>query len=168
MNIYPFGKIDPDNLNDYYHGVIQLNDLEIELDINFLEPNLEIRRTDPKKLENVQDFITNIVEYSKNVMKYIEEDYDSGNESADSRFYLNHHLDLDVMDETEILELFDTTDVTKEIYFSKLKIRRIGFYPEDPKNYVVVDVMFPPRITNYLLSVTFDDSFAMISIAMES
>jgi len=161
MLVKPFGEIDPDNLKDYYSGEITTSNRAINVDLNFEETKIS-----KDNLLKVSNFIENINVFLEQAMKYISTDYDLGEDSETAQEYLSHHLEY--MGAEEVNSLFGTKEVNKQLYFSKLQVYRVGFYPEESEDFVIIDIQFPEEVTNYLMAVTLDSKFELSFIGMDS
>ncbi|MDH5465692.1 MAG: DUF2004 domain-containing protein, partial [Thiovulaceae bacterium] len=117
-------------------------------------------------LDKVNQFLDNIEVRLSDAIDLIAQDYDLGEDSDAARDYLAHHLD--VLKKEELLALFGTLDITKDLFISKLKVERMGFYPDDDDDFVLIDVSFAGDVTDYLMAITFDDRFKLSYISMES
>ncbi len=161
MNIQPFGEIDSDNLEDYYDGKIIINGTEIEIDINF-----ESESIDEERLNKIKKYIDNIEVQIKSAFDALSTDYDLGEESETALFYLEHHKE--ELSKEELLKIFGTTDISKELFFKCIEAKRIGLYPEDDEAYSIIDIKLPDEYTNYIMAVTYDEDNKLSYISMDS
>jgi len=152
MEIKPFGNIEFDNLEDYYDANIKVGEQSIELDLNF---DIE-EEVDNEDLIQIQTFLSDIDSNLDKVFQYIQDDYDLGDESETAREYIEIHQ-----------ELYGGI-LTKEEFLSKLKVYRIGFYPQDEEDFIIVDVQFPLELTNYLMAVTLTSDLKLSYIGLDS
>ena len=161
MEILPFGKVDPDNVEEYYDGNIKVDGKDIEIDLNF-----ESESVDEELLKNVVNLIAKISEFSNIAWSAISEDWDLDSESETARFYLQHHLD--EFDEEEIYKLFGTSKVDKQTFFKALSLVRVGLYPEDEEMFSVFDIQLDQELTDYLMSVSISSDGKVTDISFES
>ena len=161
MEIEIFGKIAPQNPEEYYEGTVTLNGNTVEIDLNFESEEIE-----EKVMESVSDFLKSLDKFAKKAFDEISNDYDFGEKSETARLYLQHHID--ESSEDELKDVFGTLDIDKEAYFKALSLKRIGIYPEDYDSFAVFDIQLPEDFTNYLMAVTFDDSGELSYISMDS
>ncbi|CAG1020579.1 hypothetical protein DOJK_00442 [Patescibacteria group bacterium] len=161
MKLKYFNNIDPSHVKDYYDCQIVNNRLELKLDLNFQENSIDTQR-----LNIVNDFLEQLDAKLSETMTLIAQDYDSIDDDNTAKFYLEHHLD--ILNEEESISLFGTTTVTKELFLSKLLVKRIGFYPDEDESFVVVDVSFENAISDYLIAVMFDENLKFSFMSMES
>lgn len=161
MNVQPFGEIDPQDLDDYYDAQIEVNGDTIEVDLNF-----ESKTIDVDILEKVSQSIDAVDVQIQKAFEALSTDYDLGEESEAALFYLQHHQE--ELSDDDILKIFGSTDITKEIFLKNIAVSRIGFYPEDEESFTVVDLKLPDQYTNYIMAVTFDAEGELSFISMES
>ncbi|MDX2463374.1 MAG: DUF2004 domain-containing protein [Porticoccus sp.] len=161
MNIIPFGEIDPNNLEEYYDGAIEINGIPVDVDINF-----ESETTDVDTLNKVSKFIGTIDAQIKKAFESLSSDYDLGEESETALFYLQHHKE--ELSNDELIKIFGTTEITKNIFFKNIAVNRVGLYPEDEESYSVIDIKLPDEYTNYIMAVTFDEDGELSYISMDS
>jgi hypothetical protein len=162
MEIRPFGKIDADNLADYYYGELLIHsDKKVEIDLNFESVSI-----DSSDLDKINEFINDIETYAKKAFDEISKDYDLGEESESARLYLQHHFE--EFTEEEIIEVFGTKDIDKQTFLNSLMLRRVGLYPEDDESYAIFDIQFPEEHTNYVMAVNFNSDGHFSFIDLES
>ncbi|MBD3674081.1 MAG: DUF2004 domain-containing protein [Planctomycetaceae bacterium] len=160
-NIHPFGEIDPHDLDECYDAQIEVNGDPIEIDLNFESKTIEV-----DILKKVSQSIDAVDVQIQKAFEALSADFDLGEESEAALFYLEHHLEQ--LSDDEILKIFGSTEITKELFLKKIAVSRIGFYPEDEESFVVVDLKLPDQYTNYIMAVTFDAEGELSFISMES
>ena len=161
MEILPFGKIDPKNIEEYYDGAINFDGKDVEIDLNF-----ESESVDNDLLEDVVSVTSKIDSFAKKAWSAISDDWDLDAESETVRFYLQHHLD--EFSEKEVVKLFGTSVVDKSVFFSALSLVRIGLYPEDDEMFSVFDIQLSQELTDYLMSVSISSDGQITGISFES
>jgi len=161
MQIEPFGEIDPENLEDYYGGEIEIDGDIIEIDINF-----DSASVDEGLLKQVADFLSRIDSRIEQAFAAITDDLELDEDTGTARFYLQHHLN--ELSDDELQSVFGTDDVTEEIFLDNLLVTRIGLYPEDNESWSIIDIKLPDEFTNYLLAVSFRPNGELTGISMES
>ena len=161
MNIKPFGKIDIENLEEFYEGSLDIQGNLVDVELIFDSDT--IKTSEIKKLKN---FIKNIKTFAQKALDELSKDYDLGENSQTVRQYLQHHLDQ--FSEDEIMNIFGSKDVDKDLFFTALSIKTISLYPEDSDSYAVFNAHLPEGYTNYSMAVTFNDKGKLSSISMES
>ncbi len=161
MNIVPFGKIDPDNIEDYYDGSVNLDGDSVAIDLNF-----ESESACESLLAEIEKTMAQLPKYSELAWKAISDDWDLDEESITARFYLQHHLD--EFAQEEVFKLFGTNEIDKDTFIRALSLVRIGLYPEDTDMFSVFDIQFSPEFTNYLMSISITQSGQVSDISFES
>ena len=161
MKIKPFGEIDPQNIEEYYDGEIVINGNAIEVDVNFESESVDI-----DTLNNVSKYTDTIDTQIKKAFESLSADYDLGEESETALFYLQHHKD--ELSNDELIKIFGTTEITKDIFFKSVAVSRVGIYPEDEESYSVIDIKLPDEYTNYIMAVTFGADGELSYISMDS
>jgi 5S rRNA maturation endonuclease (ribonuclease M5) len=158
-----FGKLPIENLKDYYDVDIEFNGNEIQIDLNF-----ENKTIDSLALEKVKNFIENIEKLDKQNKTYILFDY--LDEDGDTvKLYLEHHLeDVDKEELSELINFDDTTVEPEQQLLTKLKLVRVGLYPDSQDNFATFDYSIGRDITDYLVVIQTDENGALDYITMES
>jgi hypothetical protein len=96
-------------------------------------------------------------------------DYDQGQHPEGVALYLTHHLD--ELDEVELAECFGTADrkvIDIVALLARLRLCRVGLYPNRPERGIVLHYSIGMDVTNYLLVVSFDATGDVVDVAMES
>lgn len=161
MIIKYFDTLDPDKLEDYYATEIELDSGKIKVDLNFESKRLG--REEVEKLNNCLNKLSSVI---KNSWQWIMSDYKNG---AEVNEYISFHLDDFFEDDPE--ELLKGTDASldnKDRFLQTLRVNRIGVYPESPENYVIIDWMTDPELSNYILVVSCDEKLELEDITVES
>ncbi|MDF2189110.1 DUF2004 domain-containing protein [Paraflavitalea sp. CAU 1676] len=158
-----FGKINTDNLEEYYDTVIEFNGTAIELDLNFESNTIE-----PTQLEKVKQFLSKLDQFDKDCRKEIREDYDD--EDADTvREYIDFHLEnIEVKDLARALNMDAKAVEQKEPLVEKLQLVRLGLYPDSEDEYAIFDYSFGRGITDHLVVLWKDEEGTLTEIGMES
>lgn len=161
MQIEPFGEIDPENIEDYYGGEIEIDGDIIEIDVNF-----DSTSVDAGLLKKVSDFLTGIDTRIEKAFAAIADDLELDEDTGTARFYLQHHLN--ELSDDELQSVFGTDDVTEEDFLDNLLVTRIGLYPEDNESWSVIDIKLPDEFTTYLMAVSFNTNGELTGVSMES
>jgi hypothetical protein len=99
----------------------------------------------------------------------ILEDARSGDEDAAAFLYVTHHQK--VLSAGEFQRLFgtDRPDLTNlEPLLSRLALVRVGLYPEDEDQRILLDYSIGPDVTDYVLSVSFNLKRQPTGVSLES
>lgn len=156
-----FGEISF-NPTDYYVATAELNNRKIKLDLNFYSD--EINNIDI--LDGTKLILNNLQKFDKKATAKIYSDF---SENGTVYEYIEHHL-LELK-ENQIKELLKSSDKTltdKQNLLAKLKLHRIGFYPEDKKGFAVFDYTIGKGFTDYLIVIWVNKNGEIVGIGTES
>lgn len=158
-----FGNLPTENLEEYYDVDIELNGNEIQVDLNF-----EHQTVDTLILDKVKNFIEKLEKFDKLNKTYILDDYND--EDGDTvKFYLEHHLEeVDKEELTKLVNFDDTISEPEQQLLSKLKLVRVGLYPDNEDNFAIFDYSIGKDITNYLVVINTDENGQLDYMIMES
>lgn len=158
-----FGEIQPSDLLENYEIEIDFKGRKIELDLNFENEKIKI-----SKLERIKKNLENIEKFDLQNQKYLLEDYNDV-EGENVKFYLEHHLEEVGKEALATLINFENTEnIPEKQLLSKLKLIRIGFYPDDEEDFAVFDYSIGTEITNYIIAIHTDDEGNLEYMSMES
>lgn len=160
MKLKYFEEIDPNALGDYYNTSINLDGHHIDLDLNFNNTSIEETR-----LIKVSLILEKLSAFIDQLKAYIRNDYTTGTEVQE---YLDFHLEEVDEELTALLLKADQSFKKEEQLLSILKLKRIGFYPEDDESFCVSDFEIDPEISQYLLVVNTTADQELNYISMES
>jgi len=161
MKIEPFGEIDLNSLGEYYEGEVSVDGRTVEVDLNF-----ESETIGKEVLRSVESIMSNVKKYLDLSFAAISADFDLEKDSETAVKYLEHHKE--ILESDELVKVFGTTEISKEIFLNSLSAHRVGLYPEDEESFIVVDVGISREITDYLMAVTFNVEGKLSFISMES
>ena len=158
-----FGNLDSDALEQYYDTNINFNSTQVQVDLNFGGETIA-----PEKLELAGRFIDNIRIHDINNRKRIEVDFnDEDGETVGA--YIQHHLEeLNPADLAELIGGNVKTDEKPGLLLKKLRLVRVGVYPEREDHFGVFDYSFGEEFTNYLVVIFTDENGNIDYITMES
>ena len=158
-----FEQLATENLEEYYDVDIEFNGNEIQIDLNF-----ENKAIDLATMDKVKNFIENIEKFDNLNKTYILDDYND--EEGDTvKFYLEDHLEEIGKDELSTLINFDDTTIELEQQLlAKLKLVRVGLYPDSEDNFAIFDYSIGQDITNYLVVINTDENGQLDYMTMES
>jgi len=130
-----FEKTNFKNLSDEYIAqVIEINQNNIRVDLNF-----ENKNPTDDELKTLRNFLSQLENIIQQNQIRIQKDF-KGSEKNIIREYISHHLN--EIPKIEINKLIDKNDKTKsdkEKLFQKLKLVRIGIYPQENSYYSIFD-----------------------------
>lgn len=158
-----FGNLPTENLEEYYNVDIELNGNKIQVDLNF-----EHQTVDTLILDKIKNFIEKLEKFDKLNKTYILNDYND--EDGDTvKFYLEHHLEeVDKEELTKLVNFDDRITEPEKQLLSKLKLVRVGLYPDDEDNFAIFDYSIGKDITNYLVVINTDENGQLDYMTMES
>ncbi|MFW0718848.1 DUF2004 domain-containing protein [Pedobacter sp. N23S346] len=158
-----FGNLPTENLEEYYNVDIELNGNKIQVDLNF-----EHQTVDTLILDKIKNFIEKLEKFDKLNKTYILNDYND--EDGDTvKFYLEHHLEeVDKEELTKLVNFDDKITEPEKQLLSKLKLVRVGLYPDDEDNFAIFDYSIGKDITNYLVVINTDENGQLDYMTMES
>ncbi len=125
-----FGKLAIQNLETDYDITIEFKGTEIQIDLNF-----ENESIDTSTMDKVKNLIENIEKFDEANKTYMLNDYND--EDRDTvKFYLENHLkELGIDNLSMLINFEDTTTEPQKQLFAKLKLVRIGVYPDSTDHF---------------------------------
>jgi hypothetical protein len=161
MKLQYFGELDQNVLEDYYSTQIEIDGHQIEIDLNFTDTSIEEDR-----LLKVNALLEKLPEFIGKLKGFIHNDFKNG---ADVQEYLDFHIE--EVGEEELASLFSKADQSlkkDEQLLSVLRLKRIGFYPDDEDSFTVSDFETDPEISQYVLVLNTTIDQELHYITMES
>jgi len=144
----PFGNLDIDLLEDFYHVDIELNGNDVQLDLNFDETSI-----DPAKLELAKSFIEKLDTFDKQNKVLIQQTYTNEEDDVVKK-YVEHHLkELDDETLSGLIDFDNTSIEPAQQLVNKLKLVRVGLYPETEPQFATFDYSIGTDLTDYLVVV---------------
>lgn len=160
-----FGKLQTENLEEYYNVDIEFSGKEIQIDLNFENKTIDIVTFD--KLKN---FVENITKFDKQNQGYIKSDFDD--EHGDTiKEYVTFHIEElgdDFLGQIDISR--DNTD-KEQAFLKKLYLTRVGLYPDgkyDTSYFAVFDYSVNKDLTDQLIVVKTDENGNLDHLSWES
>lgn len=145
-----FGVIDPSSLDEYYDVDIEFYGAAIQIDLNF-----DNKMIDLKRLEISKHFIENIRIHDLNNKKYIQSDFEDGDTV---RPYLENHVEELATDDLEALIGANKKSADQpKLLLKKLNLIRVGLYPDSEKQFATFDYSIGKNLTNYLVALVTDE-----------
>lgn len=160
-----FEEIDITHLDEYYNVEIEQNGQKIRLDLNFEGKETEIQLFDKikKVIENIES------ENSKN-RTYIASDFN--NENGDTvKEFLKFHTEQLAEELSEIVNFQDKSNIPEKQLMEKLKLDRIGFYPDGKygtESFAVFDYVVDRELSDQIIVVNIDKDGKLLNLAWES
>lgn len=158
-----FGDLDPKDLEEYYEVEIDFEGQELQIDLNFEDDSIDVKR-----LDVVKKFMENIPNWDKKNKQYIEEDYAS--EEGDTvREYIEHHLEEIGKEElSKSMDLGGPEEDTHKQLIKSLRLVRVGLYPDKEGDFAVFDYSIGPELTQYLVVINTDENGNLDYMTLES
>jgi hypothetical protein len=158
-----FGNLPLANLEEYYDVELEFNGNRIRIDLNFENKTIDI--TTMGKIKNI---LENLDQFDKLNHTYMLDDYND--EDGDTvKFYLQHHLEEVGEDElSNLINLDDSTIEPEQQLLTKLKLVRVGLYPDGDDNFAIFDYSIGEEVTNYLVVINTDENGELDYMSMES
>ena len=160
-----FGKLQTENLEEYYNVDTEFKGKEIQIDLNF-----ENKTIDTATFDKIKKFIENIEEFDKQNQSYIKSDFDDENGDTVKEYVTFHIEELG----DEFLEQIDISsdDVDKEqTFLTKLDLTRVGLYPDGKYNtsyFAVFDYTINRDLSDQLIVVKTDENGTLDHLSWES
>ncbi len=159
-----FGKLQTENLDEYYCIDVELNGKKIQIDLNF-----ENKSVDIVIFDKIKNFIENIENFDKQNQGYIKSDFND--ENGDTvKEYITFHIE----EGEEFLEQIgistDNTD-KEHALLAKLHLTRVGLYPDDKHDtscFAVFDYSINKDLTDQLVVVNTDENGNLDGLSWES
>lgn len=160
MKLSYFGELDADALEEFYEINTEVEGRQIAIELNFddgfiaEDRLLKVNRT----LENLPAFVAKL-------KGFIHDDFKTG---EDVQEFLDFHFDELGEDLDPLLSTTDQSLEKDEQLLSVVKLRRIGFYPEEDEGFIIADFGIDEELSQYLLVVYATAEQELNYIAMES
>ena len=142
----------------------------IEIDKQKININLNFDQAKPsdEELITLNSFLNKLSTTIKvNTIKIRNEFEKPKNNTVNE--YITHHLA--EISKGELYQLIDSNDKTKsdkEKLFDKIKLTRIGIYPQDHERFAIFDYTIGENYTQYLIVITTDKNGKIIDVTTES
>lgn len=163
MEVKYFEAVNFNPVNDkYISDSININGESVEIDLNF-----ENKNPTQQELKTLNNFLENTANYLNKNSAAITEDAKTQESTVNE--YISHHLDEISEEELQkIIDLENTDKTNEEKLLEKLKLNRIGIYPQTPDQYAVFDYSIGEEYTQYLVVIYTDQNGNIADISMES
>lgn len=156
-----FGDIELDNLSDYYEADYNYLGKSIAIDLNFEDITIEE--------SDLQPTIVALNGLNKLIETAYAELTKSYQTNGPVKQYINRHMS--GLNPEELATLFDAAPegLNKELkMMNQLKLRRIGFYPEDTIGLVSMDFTIGYELTDDVIAIYFNNRLQLEDIALEN
>ncbi|WP_413511690.1 DUF2004 domain-containing protein [Myroides odoratus] len=160
-----FGKLQTENLEEYYNVDIEFSGKEIQIDLNFENKTIDIVTFD--KLKN---FVENITIFDKQNQGYIKSDFDD--EHGDTvKEYVTFHIDELGDDFLGQIDISSDNTNKEQAFLTKLHLTRVGLYPDGKYGtsyFAVFDYSVNKDLTDQLIVVKTDENGNLDHLSWES
>ena len=163
IELQHFGQIDINQLVEYYSAKAEFNGQTIRLDLNFENKNIS-----EEQVESIKKFLDNILAFDIQNKTVIDKDFKDEGEALD---YINFYFEeLDEEELSGIIDYGNQDEPKEEQLLSKLRLIRVGLYPEYADYYGVFDysIDVDGEPCNQLLVVKTDKKGGLDHITWES
>jgi len=158
-----FKEINPVQLEESYDSKTIFNGEEIRLDLNFKNKEINIAL-----LDSLKNILENIKNHDTLNRWYIDIDYKEND-------YVKEFIELhftELAEEMKTIIDFEDKTISKEKQFlKKMKLVRIGFYPDkkyDSIHFAVFDYMIDPNISDQIICIGLDEKGDLLNVSWES
>lgn len=162
FDIEYFGKLNSNDLKEYYDTLIEVNQQKISIDLNFNDEYIGI-----ENLKETNIFLQNL---EKHILKTNSLLLNELKNNIVIKEYVEYHLN--EFNEDELLNLnIELTDDFEKKYLKFLKqihIKRIGIYPDDLNYFAIFDYTINEELTQYLIVMSLDSKGNLIDVVEES
>ena len=155
-----FGEVGINSPQETTEGTVTIDNHQIELDLNFYDGVPEY-----DWVEEYGNYIKDLEQHKADVEAAIRADYEDG---GDVKEYVDFHLEeLDASIIDKVLVGTDATKSKEERLLTVLKLKRIGFYP-DNENYAVWDYTIGREIADMVVVINTDKTGKINYVTWES
>ena len=133
-----------------------------------LDFNVQGDTLNQKSVDAVASFVADLAAFDERARRAIDSEQEQGGEYAVQE-YIDHHLEQ--FTKPQLLQCLGTEDaasVSPALFLSKLRLHRIGLYPEDSDEPAIFDYTIDREMTDYLIVVHFDLQGKAFAVEMES
>ena len=161
VSIPHFGAIDLSNLSDYYEADFNYMGRNIAIDLNF--EDTEIEESDMAATINALNGLSKLIETAH---AELTKSYQT---NGPVKQYINRHMSGLNPDDLDTLFAAAPEGLNKELkMLNQLKLRRIGFFPEDTIGLVSMDFTIGYELTDDVIAIYFNDKLLLEDITLES
>lgn len=159
-----FESVDFKNLNEtYLTKSVVIDNEKVNVNLNFDKTKLS-----DEELTKLKSFLNQLSKTIKVNAIDLKKEFESSEENT-VKEYISHHLA--EIPKDELNKLIDSNNKIRseeEKLFEKIKLTRIGIYPQDHEQYAIFDYTFGEKYTQYLLVIITDKDGKIIEIIIES
>ncbi len=157
------GAIDP-SVPGFWHATVTFGGRAVRFDLTVDGPGLTFAAINdlPQRVEDLEPL-------DRAARLAILQDARSGDDDSATTLYITHHQS--ELSGADFVRLFGTgsLDLARpDELLLRLILVRVGLYPENEDQPLLLDYSIDPDATNYLLSVSFDSSRQPLGVELES
>lgn len=152
-NLSIFKQIDSNKLQEHFDTWLEVHNESVMFDLNF-----ESDKIASSILDKAKELVKNIEVQDKKNLEFINYNFNAEKKGI-VREYLTFHLE-------ELEE--ELGNISAEDLLNRLKLNRVGFYPDSKGVFAVFDYSFDRDISDELIVVRTDENGKLISIDTES
>lgn len=160
-----FGKIQTEDLEEYYNVAVEFDGKDIQIDLNF-----ENKAIDTTTFDKIKNFIENIRNFDKQNRGYIKNDFND--ENGDTvKEYVTFHIEELGNDFLEQIGISSDNNEKERAFLTKLHLTRVGLYPDGKYGtsyFAVFDYSANKDITDQLMVVKTDENGNLDHLSWES
>jgi hypothetical protein len=156
-----FGTITLSNARDYEIDNVKINENIVSIDLNF-----ENEKINPETLNYIRNILDNIQDIENEVKSEIREYV---NQDGMVKEYFKYHIEeIETQELKNYLKDTDQNLTTELKLFSKLELKRIGFFPDSPKFSAILDYRVAIEFSDDILVVILNEKGEIEKITVES
>ena len=160
-----FEEIDLTQLDKYYNVEIEQKGQKIGIDLNFAGKEI-----DAQVFDEIKKIIESIESEDSKNRTYISFDFKDKN-GGTVKEYLDFHIEELAEELSEIVNFEDKSNSPDKQLMEKLKLGRIGFYPDGKygsESFVVFDYIVDRELSDQIIVVNIDKDGKLLNLAWES
>lgn len=156
-----FRELDLDELDNWYDAEVEVEGSKVSMDMNFDETTAEESQVLP-----VKTFLEQLSELNQTLRQTISADFQTGNTTKDFLGRVEEFADKQKLD--SLLATADASLSKEEQLLSLLRLKRVGFFPEDAERFAMFDYTIGYEVTDFLLAFTLNAQTAVVELTVEN
>lgn len=149
--------------DEYIAKTIQINHNKINVDLNFDNKNPKI-----EELKLLNKFLVHLENTIIQNEIRLKNDFGSSEENNVKEYISTHLQEIPKNELSKLINENDKSKNNEQKIFEKLKLTRIGIYPQDKFQYGVFDYTIGENFTQYVISIRTDKEGKIEKITIES
>lgn len=156
-----FRELDLDELDNWYDAQVEVEGSTVSMDLNFDETTAEESQVQP-----VQTFLEQLNELNQTLRQNIAEDFKTGTTTREFLSKVNEFANQEKLN--TLLTGADPSLTRDEQLLSFLRLKRVGFFPEDAERFAMVDYTIGYEVTDFLLAFTLSAQTTVVELTVEN